>query len=48
MAANLGYRDMTTYLNTQRDRIYDLYTVYGFRVDEIHRELVWYREPWFR
>jgi len=48
MSANLGFRDMTAYLNTQRDRIYDLYAVQGLRIDEIHRELVWFQRPWVR
>jgi hypothetical protein len=34
-------RAITAFLNTQQDRIYNLWALQGLTIDEIHRELVW-------
>jgi hypothetical protein len=34
-------REVAAFVNTEQQRIYDLYSVHGLTTDEIQRELVW-------
>ncbi|KIM96841.1 hypothetical protein OIDMADRAFT_58394 [Oidiodendron maius Zn] len=46
MALKKPNRDIHLYLELHRDWIYDLYSNYGWKLDEIHEALVHHRDPW--
>lgn len=48
MALKKPNRDIHLYLELHRDWIYDLYSNYGLKLDEIHEALVHHRDPWIR